>query len=161
MPLPTLVTDRTLYDVTRWRELRNKGYAAMTDTEKAEWDAANMKGAYNASDLNRVGTALNYVRDRLAVASYIAADEFTAKVDWNATDLPTAGDLTNYLSYVSTIREAMAQYSTTPPTPADTGALDYIEANNIEQIIIDVDALITKMLQARFFFGDLYCGEVT
>lgn len=61
----TLVTDRTQADVERVRELAAKGFSAMTSDEQAEW-LAGMKGAYNASDLNRVGTALNYLAGRLA-----------------------------------------------------------------------------------------------
>lgn len=156
----SLITDRTLADVVRWRSLRDTGYSNMTEAERAEWDAGNMKGAYNASDLNRVGAALNYLRDRLAEASYLPPSVFTAKTDWTAADIPRAADLTAYLGYVSTIREAMAQFATTPQTPADTGGLDYQEANNIEKILLDVDRLITNMLAARYLCGELYSGEV-
>lgn len=67
MIIDTLITDRTAADVARVHELAVKGYAGMTAAELAElaeW-LAGMKGAYNAVDLNRVGTALNYLRDRL------------------------------------------------------------------------------------------------
>lgn len=158
--IETLITDRTIADVSRWLYLRNKGYARMTEAEKAEWNAANMKGAYNVSDLNRVGEALNYIRDRLVGAKYLAPLIFTAKTDWTAIDIPTAADLTAYLSYVSVIRGAMSRYSTTPAVPANTGGLDHQEANNIEQILIDVDQLITNMLAARYFCNELYCGEI-
>lgn len=157
--LSNLITDRTAADVAHWLALRNKGYANMTEAERAEWDAGTLKGAYNASDLNRVGIALNYVRDRLIEVGYLGAGVFEAKTDWTAANVPTADDLTNYLGYVSIIGEALAKFSTTPPTPTDTGALNCTEANNIEQIIIDVDKLITNMLAARFYCGDLYAGE--
>lgn len=159
--LENLITDRTQADVARWLTLRNKGYSNMTDAEKAEWDAGNMKGAYNPPyDMNRVGAALNYLRDRLVEASYLSPGVFSARVDWTAADVPTAEDLTNYIKYVSTIREALAQFPATPPTPENTGGLDYREANNIEQILIDVDRLIDNMLAARYFCGELYGGEV-
>lgn len=58
--IDTLITDRTTSDVARVHELAVKGYAGMTAAE-----LAGMKGAYNDVDLNRVGTALNYLRDRL------------------------------------------------------------------------------------------------
>lgn len=157
---PELVYDRTYDDVLRWLELRNKGYAKMTEAERAEWDAANMKGAYNTSDLNRVGLALNYVRDRLATASYVAPDVFYAKMDWEETDIPTRAEFTAYLRYVAIIRDAMAQYRTTPKTPKDVGGLDYTEANAIEKILVDVDELITKMLEARYYCGELFSGEI-
>lgn len=157
---PELVYDRTYADVMRWLELRNKGYANMTAAERAEWDAGNMKGAYNISDLNRVGEALNYLRDRLAAANYLPSSIFSAETYWTTADIPTASDLRNYLRYVSTIREAMARYKTTPAVPEYTGGLDYQEANNIEKILVDVDQLITNMLAARYCCGELYGGEV-
>ena len=57
-----LITDRTQSDITRWRTLHDKGWANMTADEKTEW-TAGMKGAYNATDLNRVNNALIYLRD--------------------------------------------------------------------------------------------------
>ena len=158
--LSNLITDRTLEDVQRWQELRDKGYIAMTDAEREEWNAGTMKGAYNVSDLNRVGTALNFVRDRLISVGDLRAGTFTAKTDWETGEVPTANDLTRYLGYVKTIAEALAKFPTTPPTPTDTGALNYAEANAIEQIILDVDRIITNMLAARFYCGELYAGEV-
>ena len=156
-----LITDRTAEDVSRWLTLRNKGYANMTAEEKAEWNTGQMKGAYNPPyDMNRVGFALNYLRDRLVEARYLKAGVFTAKEDWTAADIPTAADLTNYLKYVSVVREALPRYSTTPPTPVYSGGLNYQEANDIEKILVDVDQLITNMLAARYFSGELYSGEV-
>ena len=155
----TLVTDRTAADLARWLDLRNKGYANMTEAERAEWDSG-MKGAYNIGDLNRVGAALNYLRDRLTEASYLTQSAFIAKTDWAVSDIPTASDLFNYLRYVSVIREAIAQFATTPATPTNTGGLDYQEANNIEKILVDVDQLITNMQAHCYYCGELFCGEV-
>lgn len=156
----TLITDRTETDYLHWLELRNKGYFAMTDEQKAEWNARNMKGAYNARDLNRVGNALNYLRDRLVEAGYLSPYEFTAKTNWTVSGVPTADDLTAYLNFVSIVREAMAHFPNTPSTPTDSGGLDITEANNIEKILIDVDTLINNMLAARFFVKDLFAGEI-
>lgn len=158
--LHALITDRTFADVQRWRTLRDKGYANMSEAEREEWDAGNMKGAYNTSDLNRVGAALNYLRDRLSAASYLSERSVAAKTDWATADVPTGADLTKYLEYVSTIRGAMAQFPTTPPTPKNTGSLEYQEANNIERILLDVNLLINNMLAARCYCGELYSGEV-
>ena len=157
----TLITDRTAADYQRWEYLRNKGFENMTDAERAEWLADNMKGAYHKGDLNRVGEALNYLRDRLAKASYITYQtDFTAKTNWTVTSIPTAADLTYYLKCVSNIREAMAQFENTPPAPTDTGALSIEEANNIEKILIDVETLINNMLAARLYCKDVFAGEI-
>lgn len=154
-----LITDRTILDYERWCTLRDKGYENMTEAERAEF-AGDMKGAYNASDLNRVGEVLNYLRDRLTVAGYLDGNEFTARVDWAVGEIPTAQEFTAYIGAVHTVREAMSQKTTTPPTPEDTGSLDYIGANAIESILLDIEELITKMRAARYFFGDLFCGEM-
>lgn len=158
--LQNLITDRSEYDYLHWRKLRDKGYAAMTETERVEWDTGTLKGAYNVSDLNRVGAALNYMLERLSEASYISPYAFNAKANWAATDMPKAADLTYYLDCVSQIREAFSVYAKTPPTPPNTGALNYIEANNIEQIIVDVFTLLNNMLSARYYCGDVFSGEI-
>lgn len=157
----TLITDRTAADLKHWEYLRDKGFENMTDAERAEWLAGNLKGSYHSADLNRVGTALNYLRDRLTEAGYITYQTaFTAKTNWTITSIPTAADLTHYLKCVSTVREAMAQFETTPPAPINTGALNIDEANNIEKILIDVETLINNMLAARLYCGDVYAGEI-
>lgn len=158
--LENMITDRTYTDFQRWLFLRNKGYANMTESERAEW-GEDMKGAYNASDLNRVGKALNYLYERLHTAGYIKpSDVFTAKTDWNSNDIPTAEQFTHYIKAVSIIRGAVAQFATTPQAPADTGSLNYVEANNIEQIMLDVDKLITNMIDAQLNCGEIYAGEI-
>ena len=154
-----LVTDRSLADVTRWRELRNKGWARMTEEERAEWQTS-MKGAYNNTDLNRVGAALNYVRERLEEHRYLPENAFLARTDWVAGEIPTAADLTKYIGYVSTVRQAFVGFSNTPPAPTDAWRLTYREANDIEQIILDVNTLLSNMVAAWFFSGDLFCGEM-
>lgn len=157
----TLITDRTVEDVRRWESLRNKGFENMTEDERAEWLSDNMKGAYHKGDLNRVGEALNYLCDKLTKAGYMSYQTtFTAKTNWTVASIPSAEDLTHYLKCVSNIREAMTQFATTPPTPTDTGALNFEEANNIEKILIDVETLVNNMLAARFFCGDVFAGEI-
>lgn len=157
--LGNLITDRTLADYLHWKELRDKGWANMSAEEREEWAGASMKGSYGSSDLNRVGTALNYLRDRLTAAGYLGGSEFSARVNWTQGEIPESVHLTYYLRAVAVIREALAQWRTTPATPADVGSLDYQDANAIEQILVDVDQLITNMLDARYCCGELYTGE--
>jgi hypothetical protein len=157
--LENLITDRTLADYTRWRTLRDKGYENMTEAERAEW-SGTMKGAYNYTDLNRVGAALNYLRDRLTDAGYLLGIEFNAVTNWTSAQIPTAAQFTAYIKAVETIRSALTQKATTPRTPNDTGSLDIQGANDIESILLDIEDLINKMIAARNFCGELYCGEV-
>lgn len=67
--IDTLITDRTQADVNRALALSAKGWAAMTAAEREEF-AAGMKGAYNATDLNRVNAAMEYLDTRLKAMGY-------------------------------------------------------------------------------------------
>ena len=159
--ITTLVTDRTAEDLARWLELRDKGFANMTVTEQQEWLSGTMKGAYNVSDLNRVGACLNYLYDRLYGAGYIGySDIFTAKSNWNNSDIPTVADMTEYLRAVSIIRNALARFPGTPIAPTNARGLSFIQANEIEKILQSVDTAVNNMIAAYRYCGEPICGDV-
>ena len=155
--LLNLITDRTQADVDAIRTLAAKGWAAMTDAEKAAW-TTGLKGAYNAEDLNRVGAAVAYVAGRLEDAGYHTPVE--PKQDWQMQDIPTPAQMQRYLADISTIRAALAVMPSTPEAPTSMAGLTYTDANAIEQILLDVDALITKLISAYYYSGELIAGEV-
>ena len=154
------VMDRTYADFQRWLTLRDKGVKNMTAEELAEWKRG-MKGAYNASDLNRVGENLLHLRDMLTEAGYLGyLPAFNVRTDWTETDVPTAAEFTDYLNAVETVRAALALPQTTPKTPANTGSLDIQGANDIEKILNAIIMHIFRMIAAQFHCGDLYGGEI-
>lgn len=155
--LLNLITDRTQADVDAVRTLAAKGWAKMSDTEKAAW-TAGLKGAYNAADLNRVGAAVAYVADRLADAGYHAP--VAPKQDWQMQDIPTPAQMQRYLADIGTIRAALTVMPSTPDAPASMDKLTYTDANDIEQILLDVDALLTNASLAWYQSGEVYAGEV-
>lgn len=157
--LENMITDRTPSDVLRWRELRDKGLDKMTPEELAEWEAG-MKGSYNVSDLNRVGSALAYLRSELIKAGYITGIEFEPKTNWTEKDVPTLQEYAQYVYAVDFVRYALAWYKTTPEAPNILGKLDFQGANDIEQILLDVDELLTKTNARPHYCGELYCGEI-
>lgn len=152
-----LITDRTQEDVDRVRQLAQKGFGNMTADEKTEW-LNGLKGAYNASDLNRVGAAVAYVAGRLKGYGY--AVSVSPRQDWQVSDIPTPESMTAYLADVAALRAALTVAADTPEVPEDMERLTWQEANDIEQILLDVDALVTNMAAAWFYSGDLYAGEV-
>ena len=151
----TLVTDRTQADVERVRELAAKGFSAMTSDEQAEW-LAGMKGAYNASDLNRVGTALNYLAGRLASICGKSIT-WTAKTDWAVTDIITASQAEAYRKQVQSIRDALAYPAGTPDAP-ELGRLNYTGANDIERILKLCEDLIVNVAKAFRHTGAAECA---
>lgn len=152
-----LITDRTQADVDRVRQLAQKGFGNMTADEKTEW-LNGLKGAYNASDLNRVGAAVAYVAGRLTGYGY--AVSVSPRQDWQVADIPTQESMMAYLADVAALRAALTVAADTPEVPEDMEQLTWKEANDIEKILVDVDELLTHMAAAWFYSGDLYAGEV-
>ena len=113
---------------------------------------------YNASDLNRVGAAVQYVAERFAAQGY--AVTVSPKTDWIASDIPTASELETYRQNIATLRALLAVMPTTPETPDSMAGLTYTEANDIEQILLDLDALLTNAAAAWYQSGELFAGEV-
>lgn len=155
--IDTLVTDRTEADASRYSELRDKGWAAMTTAERAEW-VDGMKGAYNASDLNRVASAMSYLSQRFASAGYSVP--VSSPTDWANGDIPRKDDLDTYLDDLRRIRAALAVMDTTPSAPGSMDYLTWAKANDIEKILVDVDDALGRLLLSPFYSGEIYSGEV-
>ena len=162
--IDTLIYDRTQEDVDRVKELKrrilNNGWNTLSAAEKTEY-LAGMKGAYNASDLNRVGQAISYVAQEetslaaeltaYRVAHDVAPDSqfdlpFDAsqisvdpKTDWVVSDVPTESQVNALLSDLGEIRQSLVLPADVPPTPTSLDGMDYITANAIEYILFAID----------------------
>ena len=79
---------------------------------------------------------------------------------WFEDDIPTSGMMAQYITNLSELRGQFVQAETTPSVPPKMNELTWEEANNIEKILEDVDALLTNISAAWFFSGDLFSGEV-
>lgn len=138
----------------------------ITDRSAADVLAKNSKGTYNASDLNRVGAAMNYVADRLRGQGY--APNISPKTDWMDGEWVTPADEAVYLGDLAELRKQFALYETTPEVPPRilaTGirtndGLTHTWANNIEQILVGIDALLTNIAAGWLYSGEIYSGEV-
>ena len=113
---------------------------------------------YSASDLNRVGAAVQYVAGRFASQGYTVT--VSPKTDWIASDIPTASELETYRQNIAALRALRAVMPTTPEAPDSMAGLTYTEANNIEQILLDLDTLLTNAALAWYQSGEIYAGEV-
>lgn len=155
--MDTLVTDRTAAD-------KETLAAALARVNSGAGTAGDMelilnpdnKGAYNYTDFNRVGAALAYVAARLNAAG--AFLRLSPKTDWTEDDEPTASQMTYYLQMLHAVRAELAVLATTPAVLASTDHMTYNDANDIEQILLDVDELISKMAAAYRHCGAAVCG---
>lgn len=115
-------------------------------------------GFYNASDLNRVGAAVEYLAERLNSAGYLIA--VTPKTNWTIGDTHDITDMDSYLANVAEIRAALSVLPSTPNLPENMRFIMYEQANDIEKVLKDVDWLINNMIAAFYYSGELYSGEV-
>ena len=156
----TLVTDRTQSDVQRVRSVAAKiinGTASAA--EIAEWNAANLTGAYNYTDLNRVTAAIEALKTALNGYGYAVPGLRPFRV-WYEADIPTPELMAAHLANVSAIRSVLDMLPTTPAVPADMERMTTDKANAIERILADINTLIHNMIAAWFYSGEIYSGEV-
>ena len=153
-----LVTDRTQADVDRWNELRSKGWVNMSGIERIEW-SAGMKGCYSHIDMNRVESVVEVLSARFVEEGYLTTP-LTVKTDWNAFSVPTRADMVRYLGNVAVLRGLVPGYFTTPDAPTIEQPFTFEQANDIEQILIDLDEISTALSQSWFYAGEIRSGEV-
>ena len=135
-------------------------YGLVLVTDRTQNDVVNRtkKGYYNSEDLNRVGSAMVYLRDRLNDNGYnINIEPETA---WTVSDIPTQSDMVYYLWCLGKLKGAMTLPSGTPNAPDTMENLTYTGANNIEKILEAVDDMLTKSIAFLWYSGELYAGEV-
>lgn len=153
-----LVTDRTQADVDKVVKLQLKGWSNMTDQERQEWDAG-LKGAYNASDLNRVQGAVTYLKNRLELAGYNVQNIIPGPI-WYTSSIPKKPDMDQYLRNVVLLSKFLALPEYTPNLPISMDYLTYSGANAIERVIEIVDSMLTNSLDSVFYSNEIYSGEV-
>ena len=157
MSLEHLITDRAAQDVDRVKILADKAWQDMTADERAEW-LSPMRGSYNYTDLNRVEDAVSYVAERLKEFGYLLYVPVTRF--WTSEDIPTENDLGQYFNNVAMLRRAVTVWASTPVAPSSIDGFGANEANALEQILIDVDLVLTRISQSWFYSSDLYSAEV-
>ena len=128
-------------------------------TDRTRADVANQtaKGFYNASDLNRVGAAVEYIADCFTALGY--ACPVTVKKDWLTSDAPTASQMEAYRQNIVTLRSQIAVMASTPEAPASMAGLNYVKANDIERILLAVEDTLRRLEKTFWYSGEIYSGE--
>ena len=184
MIIDTLITDRTQADVDRLYAMYAEGFPYWTAEDLYYWlygeaeplsatdgdliDSEDdpiivgegvVRGAYNEWDLNRVGKAVRYLRDKIQRTT-LTELSITARTDWSRQSIPTASDMSAYLNDIRLIRAAVGAYSDTPAVPSTASKLTYQSANNIEKILIDTNRRLDRILESWRYAGEVISGEV-
>lgn len=168
--IDTLIFDRTQADVDRVYALKQKiltgGLTSLTAEEKAEY-MGGMRGAYNATDLNRVGQAVSYLADRFTdlpgeLEAYreekgVADDELyhvpydpstvvvSPKQNWTVADIPTNSQVQTYLNNLLVLRRQLVLPADAPMVPTSLNNLTFDTANQIEYLLWLVNVALVKV----------------
>lgn len=162
-----LCTDRTADDVAQLQALSDRiskhGVGSLSTEERQLWfhgdgsvvltaDSENIvftdgllklapvviRGAYNAADFERVDGAMSYLRAQFRGVGYEAPIDLPSVR--NST--PREADMTRYLRNLTILRGILTLYPTTPPVPASMDAFTWKEANDIEQMLLDIEPIL-------------------
>lgn len=152
-----LITDRTAGDVEYVKSLNSLGISEWTESQTAEY-LAGLKGAYNATDLNRVESAVAYLMERLQITGFYL--DLDIKNTWIITEFFNETDMKRYLSNIQTLRDLFVMPEETPEVPETMQHFTYDKANDIEQILEIIDQLISNISANFIYSGEVYAGEV-
>lgn len=151
-----LITDRTESDVERAKELNDRGFSDWTDEEVTEF-LNGLKGAYNASDLNRVESAVSYVFNRFAEDGYNYPVP-VVKNTWQISEFMDSEEAERYLQNIRDLRDRVTYPM--PEVPEDMENFTFDKANDLERILELLDECITLIEKSFFYSGEIYGGEI-
>ena len=154
--IESLVTDREQEDVSRSAYLKDRVMnGTATTLEIGEWMTA-LKGNYNVTDWNRVGTASAYIYNVFQTYGYSVPGYVALRTDFTIEDLPDASYWTDYIATVAALK---AVWPTMQEIPETMERLGVDGANNIEKALIEIDALQTLLQMSFIYSAEPYCGE--
>lgn len=145
-----MITDRTSADVTNAKTLRLKMQAGQTLTEAEK--TAFERGACTITMLNRIENAKKTLVDSLKDKGYYTGANYKT---WTYSDIFGGTDYTTFLNDIRNLRYAF--YMQSPLAP--DYLYGYKEANDIEQILVDIESYINSMVENYKICGTFVCGE--
>ena len=64
---------------------------------------------------------------------------------WYESDIPMQSQMAQYLANLAALRGVLSQVAAEPPTPESMALLTYVEANDIETILLQIEAVLTTI----------------
>lgn len=132
----------------------------ITDRTKEDVLLGKEKGRYEAADLNRVETAVQYLS--FVLQSIISAEQLPTKTDWGAPGpfssdtWPTTRQMDRYLNNVKSLCSSVGISADLPESMED---LNWQGANQIEAALSQVLEYVRSNYKGFQYSGDLFAGE--
>ena len=64
---------------------------------------------------------------------------------WYKSDIPMQSQMAQYLANLAALRGVLSQVAAEPPTPESMALLTYVKANDIETILLQIEAVLTTI----------------
>lgn len=121
-------------------------------------DRADAVG-FNATDFNRIGNNLLYLAEKLNQFSYPV--NISPRTNWVVGEPVYESQAAALLSYITTIRGAIAIANETPVTPESMAFFTWIKANDIEKILQNVYLSVSQLdvYADQIISGTCYSGN--
>lgn len=152
----SLIFDRTQADVEHRDELHGKiANGTATASEIAEWNADNLKGAYNYTDMNRVGQLLLLVKSLSEEIGMAVIFPYSIVTNYSRSSLPTGSDVAHMLTNVQVVKSTYQHWIETE-VPSTVKTIS--GANAIEWILAQVEPIIVGTKAGYQYSAETYCG---
>lgn len=146
-----MIWDRTLYDVNKSRELRERGLP-FTEAEIAILE----RGTLTTATLNRIE---NKQAELVPILNYICYyGKPIANKKWADGDLFNIADFERIVTNDHNLKEMFFEYNDTPITPSAEYRFNNINA--LEKILYDIERMISDVRARWLECGTFECGEV-
>lgn len=123
---------------------------------QADVDDGTAIGHYNYTDLNRVGEAVNYIRDMFLEYGYAVPDAL--RTDWAENDLPQYTDMQNYIRSIRSLCSLVVFMQNPPALPFSMAKLGFASANNIEEALFHLGQIAENIPATWFECGQIESG---
>lgn len=128
----------------------------ITDRTEADVATRTRKGVYNASDLNRVAAAAEYVHDILSDLGYRVPDQ--PKRTWFMNEIPDKNEIEAHHSAVVGL-DVINYAKNKIILPPSLEKLTHEHANNIEKFLLMCGEAAERIPQAYIYSDEIYGGE--
>lgn len=153
-----LIYDRTAADIEHRNELHRKLAAGIaTASELAEWGTCALKGAYNYTDLNRVGSMLNTVKTLSAEIGISVNYPYPVVNNYSRSSILSAVTIERLLANIAAVKTAYGQRT---KTAVPTAIKTIYDANDIEYLLAEVGIAIEGTKAEYKYAGDAYSGGI-
>ena len=122
----------------------------ITDRTAQDVSTGTKKGFYNVSDIQRINSYIEYLSDVLGLNLTVT--------DVSLGQALTHAQMDAILSNINAIRAAWYVADDTPITPIAVN-LDYKKANNIEKILLALDAFYQSVQIDKLYSGTFRAGS--